>query len=88
MWWQLDIFSEIFDPEKNGQQLTEDSVTRLKNEFAANDPNVFFSYVPFSDDDTERPAEVCFTRNVLFTKHGRERQGDRHCRHATHPETV
>ena len=34
-------------------------MTRLKNEFAANDPNVFFSYVPFSDDDTERPSEVC-----------------------------
>ena len=49
-------FSKIFDPGKNGLQLTDDSATRLKNEFA--DPNVFFSYVPFSNDDTERPAEV------------------------------
>ena len=38
--------------------MTDDSVTRLKNEFAANDPNFFFSYVPLSNGDTERPAEV------------------------------
>ena len=30
-------FSEIFDPGKNGLQLTDDSVKRLKNEFATND---------------------------------------------------
>ena len=35
-------FSNIFDPGKIGQQLTDDSVTRLKNEVATNDPNVFF----------------------------------------------
>ena len=52
-------FSEIFDPGKKGVQLTDDSVTRLKNEFATNNPNVFFSYVPCSNDDTERLAEVC-----------------------------
>ena len=48
-------FSNMFDPGKKGLQLTDDSVTRLKNEFAANDSSVYFSYVPFSDDDTERP---------------------------------
>ena len=52
-------FTKIFGPGKNGSHLTDDSVMRLKNEFAANDPKVFFSYVAFSDDDTERPAEVC-----------------------------
>ena len=36
-------FSKIFDPAKNGLQLTDDSVTRLKNVLAKNDPNVFFS---------------------------------------------
>ena len=56
--------SEIFDAGKNGLQLTDDSATRLKNEFA--DPNVFFSYVPFSNDDTERPAEVCSLEMFLF----------------------
>ena len=40
-------FSNIFDPGKNELQLIDDSVTRLKNELAENDPNVFFSYVPF-----------------------------------------
>ena len=45
--------------EARGLQWTDDSVTRLKNEFAANDPHVSFSHVPFSDDDTDRPAEVC-----------------------------
>ena len=51
-------FAKIFDPGKNGLQLTDDSVTRLKNEFATNSPNVVFSYVPCSNDDTERPSEV------------------------------
>ena len=35
-------FSKIFEPGKSGQQLTDDSVTRLKKEFATNDPNVIF----------------------------------------------
>ena len=51
--------SNIFDPGKNGPQLIDESATRPQNELADNDPNVFFSYVPFSDDDTERSAEVC-----------------------------
>ena len=62
----VEHFSKIFDPGKSGQQLTDDSVTRLQNEFAANDPNVFFSYVPFSDDDTERLAEVCSLEMFLL----------------------
>ena len=40
-------FSKISEPGKNGLQLTDESATRLKNEFATKDPNVFFSYVPF-----------------------------------------
>ena len=51
-------FSKIFDPGQNGPQVTDDSVTRLKNEFAENDQNVFVSYVPFSNDDSERPSGV------------------------------
>ena len=31
---------------------------RLKNEFASNDPNVIFSFVPFLDDDMERLVEM------------------------------
>ena len=58
--------SKIFDPGKNGLQLIDDSITRLKNELAEKDPNVFFSYVPFSDDDTERPAEVCALETFLL----------------------
>ena len=41
-------FSKIFDPGTNGSQLTDDSVTRLKNEFATNNPNVVFSYISIS----------------------------------------
>ena len=52
-------FSKIFDPGKNGQQQIDESVTRLKNELAENDPNVVFSHIPFQDDDTERPVEMC-----------------------------
>ena len=47
--------SKIFDPGKNGLQLTDDSATRLKSEFATSDPKVFFSYIPCQDDDTETP---------------------------------
>ena len=36
-----------FDPVKNRQQLTGDSVTRLKNEFATNDLNVIFRTFQF-----------------------------------------
>ena len=51
-------FSEIFDPGKNGLQLFDDSLMRLMNELASNDPNVVSSYVPFQDDDMERPVEM------------------------------
>ena len=59
-------FSKIFGPHKNGQLLIDDSATRLKNELGENDPNVFFSCIPFSDDDTERPAEVCSLETFLL----------------------
>ena len=59
----MDIFSLIFDPGKNGLQLTDDSVTRLKNEFATNDPNVFF---PCQDDDMERLVEMCSLEMFLL----------------------
>ena len=58
-------FSKMFDPGKNGSQVTDDSVTRLTNDFASNDPNVIFSYVPFQDDDMERPVETCSLEMVL-----------------------
>ena len=51
-------FTQIFDPGKNGLQLTDDSVTRLKDEFASKDPNVIFSYVPYLDDDMEKFVEM------------------------------
>ena len=47
------------DLGKHGQRLTDDFVTRLKNEFATNGPNVVFSYIPFQDDHTERLVEMC-----------------------------
>ena len=43
----------------NGLQLTDDSETRLKNESAANDPNVVLTFIPFQDDNTERLVEMC-----------------------------
>ena len=69
--------AKMFDPGKNGLQFTDDSVTRLKNDFATNDPNVVFSYIPFQDDDME--SLDVFARNVLVTKCERERQSDHHC---------
>ena len=51
-------FLNIFDPGKNGLQLIDDSVTRHKNELADNDPKVFFSYVPFLNNNTERDSGV------------------------------
>ena len=39
-------FSKIFDPGKNGLQLIDDSVTRLKNELAENDPKRLFLIRP------------------------------------------
>ena len=60
-------FSKIFDPGENGLQLTDDSVTRLKSEFATNDPKVVFSYIPFQDHhDTERLVEMCSLEMFLL----------------------
>ena len=42
-------FAKIHDLGKNGLRLTDDSVTRLKNEFATNGPNVVFSYIPYGE---------------------------------------
>ena len=50
---------KIFDPAKNGLQFTDDCAMKLKNEFVLDDPNVIFPYIPFQDDDTERPVEMC-----------------------------
>ena len=55
-------FSKIFDPGKNGQQLTDDSVKNLKNEFATHDPN----NIPFQDDNTERSVEMCSLEKFLL----------------------
>ena len=59
-------FSKIFEPGKNGLQLTDDSVTRLRNEFATNDPIVVFSYIPYQDDDMERLVEMCSLEMFLL----------------------
>ena len=59
-------FSKKFDPGKNGLQYTDDSVTRLRNEFATNDPNVVFSYIPFQDDDMEGLVEMCSLEMFLL----------------------
>ena len=59
-------FSRMFDLKKNGQQLTDDSVTRLKNEFATNDPNVVFSCITFQDDDINRFVEMCSLEMFLL----------------------
>ena len=53
------IFFRIFDPGKNGLQLTVDFSMQLKNEFVLDDPNVIFPYIRFLDDDKERPVEMC-----------------------------
>ena len=53
---------------KNGLQLTDDSVSRLKNEFATNDPNVAFSHIPFQDDDMKSPIEMCSLEMFLLRK--------------------
>ena len=52
-------FTQICGPGRNGSQLTDDSVTRLKDEFASKDPNVILSYDSFLDDDMERLVEMC-----------------------------
>ena len=57
---------ELGTPGKNGLQLTDDSVTRLRNEFATNDPNITFSYIPYQDDDMEKPVEMCSLEMLLL----------------------
>ena len=39
--------------------MTDDFAVGLETEFAPDDPNVVFSYIPFQDDDTERSVEIC-----------------------------
>ena len=51
--------SKIFGSGENGLQLTDDSVTRLKNECVENDPNVFLSYVPFLNDKAVDANVLC-----------------------------
>ena len=41
-------------------------MTRLKNDFATNDPNVIFSYTPCQDDNTERTVEMCSLEMLLL----------------------
>ena len=59
-------FAKIFDPGKNGLKLIDDFVMKLKDEFASNDPNVVSSYVPFLDDEMERPVEMCSLEMYLL----------------------
>ena len=80
--------AKIFDPRKNGFQLTDGSVTRLKNALAPNDPTMVVSYIPFQDDDMERLVEMCSLDMFLLQKHEHERQSDHQCRHATHTRMV
>ena len=49
----------FFDPRKNGLQLADDCVMRLKNEFASDDPDAVFSYLPSQDDDAKRLVQMC-----------------------------
>ena len=72
-------FAKIFDPGKNGLQLTDDSVTRLKNEFATNDPKVIFLIHSISGRQHGEIRRNVFTRNVFVPKRERERQGLDHC---------
>ena len=58
--------SKILDLGKNGLQLTDDFVMRLKSEFASNDPNAIVPCVPFQDDDMERPVEMCLFETYLL----------------------
>ena len=60
-------FAKKFDPGKNKLQFTNNSIIRLKNDFlSTNDPNVVVSYIPFQDDNTEKPAEVCSLETFLL----------------------
>ena len=59
-------FAKIFDLGQSGLKVTDDSVMRLKREFASNDPNVVFSYIPQKDDDMERLVEMCLLEMFLL----------------------
>ena len=59
-------FDKIFDLGIDGLRLADDSVTRLRNEYAENDPIVFVTCVPYSNDDTKRLTEVCSIDTFLF----------------------
>ena len=52
--------------EKNGLQLTDDFAMKLKNECVLDDPNVICPYIPFQDDDTERPVKMCSLETYLL----------------------
>ena len=68
-WWHgktLSNHTNSVITGKNGQHLTDDSATRLKNECATNDPSVIFWYIPFQDDDTERSVEMCSLQMLLL----------------------
>ena len=58
-------FAKRLDPGKNKLQLTDNSAKILKNDFAMYDPNVVFSNIPFQDDYTERPVEMCLLEMFL-----------------------
>ena len=62
----VEHFTKILDSGKNGLQLTDKFVMRMKNEIASNDPNVIFSYVSFQDDDMERLVEMCSLEMFLL----------------------
>ena len=47
-------------------QLTDDVAMNLKNEFVLDDPNVIFPFIPFQDDDTESPVEMCSLEPYLL----------------------
>ena len=59
-------FDKMFDLGIDGLRLADDSVTRLRNEYAENDPIVFLTYVPYSNDDTKGLTEVCSLDTFLL----------------------
>ena len=71
-------FSKIIEPGKSGQQLTDDSVTRLKRNLLRTTRMSFFVH-SISGRQHGKICRNLFARNVLFTKRERERQSDHHC---------
>ena len=72
----VEHFTMIFDPGKNGLQLTDEFVMRLTHEIASNDPNVIFSYVPFQDDDVNVNDKVNIIANTRHNQIWSERGVD------------